>query len=70
MYGNGVLIGIAVVITHQARQPIPPDPLPALAACSVAVTGTATLATVEFRIVATTILAAATTALVSGLHIL
>ena len=51
MYGNGVAIGIAVVI-HRHHKLILPDPLQALTACFVGVVGTAMLGAAECRIAA------------------
>ena len=61
MYGNGAVIGLIAVTTHRAQLPIPQDLQAALTACTVAVAGTSTLATVVLRFAATTLLTAATT---------
>ena len=61
MYGNGAVTGIIAVTTHQVQLPIPPDLQVALAECTVAVAGTATLASVVLRIATAALLTAATT---------
>ena len=63
MYGNGVAIGIALVI-HRHHKLILPDPLQALSACSAEVVGSAMLRAAECRIAAAP--ASATAAPASG----
>ena len=58
MYSNGAVIGIVVVITHQAHQLIPPVPHPALPAWPVVVSGATVRAPVVCRIAATAALRA------------
>ena len=66
MYGNGVAIGIAVVITHQAHHPILPDRLQAHTACFVGVVGSTMLSTAECRIATAATQATAPTAAASA----
>lgn len=69
MCGNCVAIGIAVVITHQAHQPILLVLLLALTACIVVVAGTTLRGTVECRIATTTLRATAPTMSASGWYV-
>ena len=50
MFGNGVVIGIVVAITHQAHQLILPDRHQALTACFVGGVGTTMLSPAECRV--------------------
>ena len=71
---NGAVIGIAVVITHQAHHPILPDQLQALTACFVGLVGSSMLRAAECRIATaasqTTATAAAASALSSVLSLI
>ena len=60
MYGNGVVIGIVVAITHQAHQPILPAPHQALTACFVVVVGTTVRSTAVWLVATTALRAIAT----------
>ena len=67
MYMSGVAIGIVLPIILHHHKPIPQDQQEAPVACIAGVAGTTVRTTAEFRIVATTIQAIATTAWASAL---